>query len=66
MPENHKIAMLGNGLIGIFTMTHYASGRGNSGHSLKNAASSLGLIFVGPGKYSLDALIRRRKQPPPE
>lgn len=46
-------------------ISHYASGRGNPGNALKFAGICLGLIFVGPGKYSLDALIQRRKQPPP-
>jgi putative oxidoreductase len=39
------------------TMSHYGSGRGNPAHPFKNAFFLIGLIFVGPGKYSLDALI---------
>ena len=44
------------------TISHYASGRGNPGNALKFAGICLGLIFIGPGKYSLDAIIQRRLQ----
>ena len=47
-------------------VSHYASGRGNPGNALTFGGISLGLIFVGPGKYSLDALIQLRKPPPPD
>ncbi len=39
---------------------HYAVDRGNPGHAFKNAFFALGLMFVGPGKYSLDELISRK------
>jgi putative oxidoreductase len=41
----------------VATIQHYASGRGNPAHAAKNIFLFLGLMFVGPGKYSLDALI---------
>ena len=55
------LVLLGINMV-MATISHYATGRGNPGHSLKNAGICLGLIFVGPGKYSLDALIQRRWQ----
>jgi putative oxidoreductase len=49
----------------VAMVNHYASGRGSPAHAAKNMFVFLGLIFVGPGKYSLDAmitqLIARRK-----
>lgn len=42
------------------TLAHYVSGNGQPGHAAKNMTLFLGLIFIGPGKYSLDALIQKR------
>ncbi|MDA2938257.1 DoxX family protein [Acidobacteria bacterium AH-259-A15] len=42
------------------SVSHYASGRGNPGHAVKNASLFLALIFTGPGKYSLDHWIAHR------
>ena len=39
---------------------HVVTGRGGPAHPLKNAFFLTGLLFVGPGKYSLDALISGR------
>lgn len=44
------------------SVSHIASGRGSPAHPLKNATLFLSLLFIGPGKYSLDELIRRRRQ----
>jgi len=44
------------------SVSHLASGRGNPGHAVKNTFLFLGLIFIGPGKYSLDALIARNRR----
>jgi putative oxidoreductase len=43
----------------VAMVSHYASGRGSPAHAAKNMFVFLGLIFVGPGKYSLDAMITR-------
>lgn len=42
------------------TIADYASGRGNPGNALTFGGVLVGLIFIGPGKYSLDAMIQRR------
>jgi len=39
---------------------HIATGRGSPAHSFKNATLFLGLMLIGPGKYSLDYLIQRK------
>jgi putative oxidoreductase len=44
------------------TMSHFVSGRGNPGHAVKNFFVLIGLLFVGPGKYSLDAWIAGKRQ----
>ncbi len=48
------------------SVSHIASGRGSPGNALKNASLFLSLLFIGPGKYSLDELIRRKRQPESE
>lgn len=40
---------------------HHLSGNGNPGHSFKNMVVAIGLIFIGPGKYSVDAWLANRK-----
>ena len=44
----------------VATISHFASGQGTPAHAFKNASVLLGLIFVGPGKYSLDEVLRRK------
>lgn len=44
--------------------SHFVSGQGNPGHAFKNAFVALGLLFIGPGKYSLDAWIAQKRKPP--
>lgn len=43
----------------VATVSHFATGRGNPGHAFKNFFLFFGLLFVGPGKYSLDTVIGR-------
>jgi putative oxidoreductase len=43
-------------------VSHIASGRGNPAHALKYASLYLALLFIGPGKYSLDHLLGRFNQ----
>ena len=49
----------------MFVAVAFHLGRGDgwdgAKHAFKNASVALGFIFVGPGTYSLDALIRRRR-----
>lgn len=42
---------------------HVTTGRGTPAHAFKNLWVALGLAFIGPGRYSLDAWLRRRGQP---
>lgn len=42
-------------------MSHVASGEGNPGHSFKNFFVLVGLAFVGPGSYSVDAWLERKR-----
>ena len=43
---------------------HVVSGRGTPAHAFKNLWVALGLAFMGPGKYSVDAWLERRRRPP--
>ncbi len=44
----------------VATVNHIASGVGTPSHAFKNMWVFLGLMMVGPGKYSVDALLSRR------
>ncbi|MFQ6616510.1 MAG: DoxX family protein [Fidelibacterota bacterium] len=51
-------------LLLAFTMfmaswSHFASGRGSPAHALKNLFVLTGVFMVGPGRYSLDAVLAR-------
>lgn len=46
----------------VAAINHYASDRGSPAHAMKNSFLFLGLLFVGPGKYSLDAMINQKRQ----
>ena len=43
---------------------HVTTGRGTPAHAFKNLWVALGLAFIGPGRYSVDAWLARRRQPP--
>lgn len=44
---------------------HIVTGQGGPAHALKNAFFVFGLLFVGPGKFSLDAMLSRRRADTP-
>lgn len=48
--------------IGMFVAwsSHVHSGRGNPGNAFKNFFFLIGLMLIGPGKYSVDAWLERR------
>jgi len=46
----------------IAATQHYVTGRGNPGHAVKNLFLFVGFVLIGPGKYSLDAVIDARRQ----
>jgi uncharacterized membrane protein YphA (DoxX/SURF4 family) len=43
-------------------VNHIASGVGTPAHAFKNMWMFLGFMMIGPGKYSLDALLSRRPE----
>ncbi len=43
------------------SFSHLASGQGSPGNALTFLIISLGLIFTGPGKYSLDPWLERHR-----
>ncbi len=44
----------------VATANHIITGRGSPAHAFKNIWVALGLMMIGPGKYSLDAWLGRR------
>jgi len=47
----------------VATTRHIVTGQGTPAHAFKNAWVFVGLLFVGPGKYSVDDWWRRRRTP---
>jgi putative oxidoreductase len=45
----------------VATTNHMVTGQGTPSHSFKNAWLFAGLFFVGPGRYSLDEMRKRRR-----
>ena len=41
-------------------LSHVTSGQGNPGNAFKNFFFLIGLILIGPGKYSVDAWLEKR------
>jgi len=48
----------------VAATSHLVTGQGSPGHAIKNAFLFAGLLFVGPGGYTLDALLVRRRAAP--
>lgn len=46
----------------VASLFHINTGQGTPAHTLKNMFVLVGLLFIGPGKYSLDALIRGKRR----
>jgi len=44
----------------VATTNHWVTGQGTPSHSFKNAWLFVGLLFIGPGRYSLDHLLAQR------
>lgn len=40
---------------------HLITGQGNAGHPFKNLFMLVGLMMTGPGKYSVDAMLLKKK-----
>ena len=53
-------AMLGFTMF-MAMLGHFVSGQGNPGHSFKNLFVLAGLLLIGPGKYSVDAWIEKKR-----
>lgn len=45
----------------VATTNHIVSGQGTPAHAFKNAWLFAGLFFTGPGRYSVDHLLARRR-----
>lgn len=46
----------------VATTNHFVTGQGTPAHAFKNAWVLAGILFVGPGRYSLDHLLARRRR----
>lgn len=45
----------------VATVNHHVTGRGTPAHAFKNFFFFMGLLAIGPGRFSLDHLIARRR-----
>jgi len=45
----------------VATTTHLVTGEGSPAHALKNAWLFAGFVLAGPGRYSVDHLLARRR-----
>jgi len=46
----------------IAMISHISSGRGNPGNAFKNISLFIGAYFIGPGKYSMDEWIKKKRK----
>lgn len=46
----------------VATANHHVTGRGTPAHAFKNTWLFVGLFLIGPGRYSLDHLLARRRR----
>jgi putative oxidoreductase len=56
-------AMLGFTML-MASLNHIVTGQGSPAHPIKNLFVLIGLLSIGPGKYSLDALLSKKKSEP--
>lgn len=54
-------AMLGFTML-TASINHVVTGQGTPAHAIKNMFVLIGLLSIGPGKYSLDAWLSRKKK----
>jgi len=47
----------------VAATNHITTGEGTPAHAFKNAWLFAGLFLIGPGRYSLDELLARRRSP---
>ncbi len=45
----------------VATFNHWVTGQGTAAHSFKNFFFFVGVLAVGPGRYSLDHVLARRR-----
>lgn len=57
------IAFLLAGTMFVAWFRHVATGQGTPAHAFKNMWVALGLVLVGPGRYSVDAWLAGRRRP---
>jgi len=50
-------------LIAALSQLSRGDGLCGAAHAIENGVVFLILIFIGPGKYSIDELLKRRKNP---
>ena len=46
----------------IAMISHISSGRGDPGNAFKNLSLFIGAYFIGPGKYSIDEWLKKRRK----
>jgi putative oxidoreductase len=46
----------------IAMISHISSGQGNPGNAFKNLSLFIGAYFIGPGKYSIDEWLKKRRK----
>lgn len=57
-------ALLLAGTMFVAWVMHVTTGNGTPAHAFKNMWVALGLALMGPGRYSVDDWLRRRRGPP--